>query len=106
VTAAGADSPCVASDLVYMECLVKPLATGNAALRGAYEAYLGTLTVVPITRAVCFRAAEIRAAHRFETPDALHLAAAVEAGCDAFVTADHRLGGFPDLPVALIAPSQ
>jgi len=87
-----------------MECLVKPFALGDTAMRGLYEAYLDTLDVVALTRPVCVRVAAIRAAHRLETPDALHLAAAIEAGCDAFVTGDRRLFGFPDIEVQLIAP--
>jgi predicted nucleic acid-binding protein len=42
------------------------------------------------------------AAHRYETADALHLAAAVEAGCETFVTADKRLAGFPGLTVVVL----
>jgi predicted nucleic acid-binding protein len=100
---AGGDSLYVVSDLVHMECLVKPLALGDTAMRALYEAYLDTLDVVALTRSVCVRAAGIRARHRFGTPDALHLAAAIEAGCDAFVTSDRRLSGFPEIEVALIA---
>jgi len=100
----GADAIHVVSDLVYMECLVKPLALGDAALRLAYETSLDALDVIALTRPVCVRAAAIRATHRFRTADALHLAAAIEAGCDAFVTGDQRLSGFLDISVALIAP--
>jgi predicted nucleic acid-binding protein len=101
-TLGGADSLYVVSDLVYMECLVKPLALGDAGLRAAYEAYLDALDVVALTRPVCVRAAAIRAKHRFETPDALHLAAAIEADCDAFATGDRHLCGFRDIEVALL----
>jgi len=73
-------------------------------LRRACEAYLDALGVVALTRPVCIRAAAIRARRRYETPDALHLAAAIEANCDAFVTGDRRLSGFPDIEVAVIAP--
>jgi predicted nucleic acid-binding protein len=31
--------------------------------------------------------------------DALHLAAAIESGCDAFLTNDDQLRNFPDLTV-------
>jgi len=98
----GVNAGCVISDLVYLECLVKPLAIGDSALLEAYEAYVSTVDVVALTRAVCRRAAAIRATHRYQTPDALHLAAAVEAGCDSFVTADARLAGFPGIPVVLL----
>jgi hypothetical protein len=32
----------------------------------------------------------------------LHLAAAIEAGCDRFLTNDNRLTTFPDLPVEVL----
>ncbi len=34
---------------------------------------------------------EVRVRHRVKTPDALHLAAAINAGCDQFWTNDDRL---------------
>ncbi len=37
-----------------------------------------------------------------KTIDALHLAAAVESGCGAFLTNDARLGGFRDLVVEIL----
>jgi uncharacterized protein len=47
-------------------------------------------------------AAEIRAKLSFRTPDALHLAVALEGGCTAFYTNDARLSRFPDLTVELV----
>jgi hypothetical protein len=46
---------------------------------------------VEFTGAVFRRAAEIRASGNFKTPGALHLAAAVEGGCTAFLTNDTHL---------------
>ncbi len=34
--------------------------------------------------------------------DALHLVAAVEDGCGLLLTNDHRLSGFPDIPVEVL----
>jgi predicted nucleic acid-binding protein len=36
-------------------------------------------------------ATDLRAQYRLKTPDALHLAAAITAGCDEFWTNEHRL---------------
>jgi uncharacterized protein len=96
----------VVSDLVRMECLVKPLRADDVALVAMYEAYFGSTDVdlVPLTRAVCSRAAAIRAKWRYRTADALHLAAAVEAGCGLFATADKRLSDFTDIPMVLVTP--
>ena len=94
----------VASDLVRMECLVKPLRDHDVSLVAMYETYFGStdVDVVGLTRAVCDRAATIRAEHGHKTPDPLHLAAAIEAGCDAFVTSDRHLATFPDIAVSLV----
>jgi len=58
--------------------------------------------VVPITTAVFDRAALIRATHNYKLADSLHLAAAVESGCDRFLTNDSRLSSFPDIPVEVL----
>jgi predicted nucleic acid-binding protein len=50
------------------------------------------------------RAAEIRAQYGFKTPDAIHLAAAVVSGGDAFLTNDHRLDRFADIAVETLQP--
>ena len=92
----------VLSDLTRMECCVLPLRTGNAALLSRYVAMFSVAEFVPITTAVFDRAAHIRATHGFKTPDAIHLAAAAESGCDAFLTNDARLAPFPDVAVEVV----
>jgi predicted nucleic acid-binding protein len=39
---------------------------------------------------------------RYSAQDALHLAAAVQAGCTSFLTNDLRLAGFPDIAVDVL----
>lgn len=92
------------SDLTRMECRVKPLTTGDAALLQSYEAAFGAAECVPMPRAVFDRAAELRAGFptKLKTPDALHLAAAIEAGCDLFLTNDAALLACTDIRVELI----
>jgi predicted nucleic acid-binding protein len=58
--------------------------------------------MVPITTAVFDRATRIRAAHKFRLGDSLHLAAAVESGCDRFLTNDSRLSACTDIPVEVL----
>lgn len=91
----------VVSDLVRLECRVGPLKAADAALLARYDGFfaLPSVKVVPLTAAVCDRAAAIRARHGFRTPDALNLAAAVESGCDVFLTHDARLGRFPEIKI-------
>jgi uncharacterized protein len=92
------------SDLIRMECQVAPLASGDLALLADYAKFFGRpeVRVLPITAAVCDRAATIRARYRFKPLDALHLAAAVEGACGRFVTNDARLQSFPDINVEVL----
>ena len=86
----------VISDLVRMECLVGPLRTADQPGPLAYSygedcvnrSFFSDCTVVPLHPEVMERAAELRAATRLQTADAIHLAAAVHWGCDALLTND------------------
>src|SRR5579883_257959 len=74
----------VSSELVRMEALVLPIRNSDAGRIVDFERFFATQVVemVPLTRAVFDRATNIRAAFpAFKTPDAIHLAAAVESGC-------------------------
>jgi predicted nucleic acid-binding protein len=92
------------SDLTRMECLVGPLRSGDAVLEAQFRAFfaLPEVRVVPISPAVCDRAARIRATTRFKPMDALQLAAAVEHGANRFLTNDTRLNTFPALTVEVL----
>ncbi len=92
------------SDLIRMECRVGPLSSGDQALLADYAKFFSRpeVRVLPITAAVCDRAAAIRAKYRFKPLDALHLAAAVDAGCGKFLTADTGLQNFPDIHVEVL----
>jgi predicted nucleic acid-binding protein len=78
------------SDLSRTECLAHPFSTGDAALVADYLAFFGGPQVqrLPLTAAVCERAAQIRAASAFKlkVPDCLHLAAAVAHRCGLFLS--------------------
>ncbi len=91
------------SDLTRMECLVGPLRSGDTVLQSDFQTFFGVTTVVPITAAVCDRAAEIRATTSFKPMDALQLAAAVEHGADVFLTNDARLNAFTGLSVEVLS---
>src|SRR5947199_3006978 len=84
---------CVSSELTRMECLVLPLRNGDSKLVADFDTFFSSRVVelTPFPPAVFRRAAEIRAQFNFRTPDALHLAAAVEAACDVFLTNDAGL---------------
>jgi uncharacterized protein len=100
---AAGDNPAI-SDLTWLECRVKPIRLGDAKALADMEAFLTASDVrrVPMPFAVYNRTCTIRAVHGHKLADALHLAAAVEAGCGVFLTNDLRLSGFPDITVEVL----
>lgn len=90
------------SALTLLETLVVPLREGDLVLAERYEAALTQsrgLQCLDIDRDVLRAAAQLRAATRMRTPDAIQLATCLAAGCSAFVTNDRRLRSLPSLRV-------
>lgn len=89
----------ITSELTYTEALVLPFRTGDAELALAYERLLDTLIEpIPLGRQELFMAARLRAnTAKLRTPDSLHLATAILADADVFVTGD---GGI-DVPAPM-----
>ena len=81
------------SQLSRLECRVKPLRDGDRLLLQRFEDFFTRqgVTVAHLSPAVVDRATELRARTGFRTPDALHLATAIEHGADVFLTGDNRL---------------
>jgi predicted nucleic acid-binding protein len=94
----------ISSHLTLMECLVLPLRQGRLGVKQDYDHFFATqLTeIIPFSEVIFREAAEIRAQHNFRTPDALHLAAAVQGACDAFLTNDARLTSFTKIRVEAV----
>lgn len=84
----------------------EPLRDGNSALLNEYDAIFAAeeFLLVDVTATVLDRATELRAQHGFKTPDAIHLASAIEAGADALLTGDAGLAKRPDVTVEVFAP--
>ncbi len=98
----GGRGPLVTSSLTLMEVLVVPYRLGNTALVQRYETLLSRsrgIRLIDLTRAHLRAAARLRAATGLRTPDALQLAAALGAGCTAFVTNDRRFPPVPGLSI-------
>lgn len=91
----------VASELSRLECRVKPVRKGDAALLQEFDDFFAgnVAEIVMLSRGVIDLATEVRAQFGFKTPDAIHLAAAVFAGCDVFLTNDHRLSRFTNIVI-------
>lgn len=92
------------SDLTRLECRVGPLISGNALLLNKFTTFFQSpdVKVLPLTANVCDRAADLRAKYRFKTPDAMHLAAAIEHGCDRFLTNDVKLKNCTEITVEIL----
>jgi predicted nucleic acid-binding protein len=95
----------IASYLVLAEVLVHPIKTGNAILTQQYENVLvksRDFQLIPIGEAVSKKAAELRAKYNLKTPDALHVASALVAGCDAFLTNDSGIKRVTEITVLIL----
>ena len=79
------------SPLVRLEALVKPTCDGNIALITDYEIFLADQQWLAVGDVEFDRALSLRASHRIKTPDALHLAIAMQHDCVEFWTNDERL---------------
>lgn len=93
------------ASITLTETLILPMRTENADLENQYRAFLwdaGKVTLIPIDVPVAVRAAELRARYNLKTPDALQIAAAVEAGCEAFLTNHDGLRRVTDLRVLVL----
>jgi hypothetical protein len=72
---------------------VKPLREANTIVLQRFDDFFTRrgLMVADLSAAIIDRATELRARSGFGTPDALHLATAVELAADVFLTGDDRL---------------
>lgn len=92
----------VTSVITLCEVLVHPLRRGNAYLQREYTDLLlnsANLQTLPVDADVAAQAAVLRAAYNLRTPDALHLATALNAGCEAFLTNDSTLRRITEISV-------
>ena len=88
------------SELVALETLIRPLRDGNVRLEMLFRSILAAaeMDLIPASLATWEDAARIRAETGLATPDALHAATALRAGCTLFITNDidfRRVDGLP-----------
>jgi predicted nucleic acid-binding protein len=94
------------SILSRLECRVIPLRTRNASLLADYDDFFSSaaLEVVDISRPIIELATELRAKYGFKSPDAIHLASAIDVGAQTFLTADVALRKCTEIAVEMISP--
>ena len=76
----------IGSVLLIPELLTKPMRDGAQTELEALTALLGRIDLRPIDEASAELATALGAAHRLRAADAVHLATAVAAGADRFIT--------------------
>lgn len=84
----------VTSELTCGEVLPHPVARGDRELVDGYHRLLKhrpMLQVRSVDRSIILRAVHIRAEFNTELPDAIHVATALDMGCEALLTEDERL---------------
>lgn len=92
-------------DAGITEVLTQPLRVGNLTLADEYRRRLvnsHNLILKAIGPVTAELAAELRARHRLRTPDALQVATALEAGCEAFLCNDRGLRRATELRVLVL----
>jgi predicted nucleic acid-binding protein len=84
----------VSSVISLTEVLNQPIKKGRSDLEQAYRDILISgerFSLLPVSQTIAESAARLRAYHNLRTPDALHIATAIDAACDAFLTNDNGL---------------
>ena len=95
----------ISSAISLTEVLTHPLRLGKTELEQEYRDILlnsDTFQLIPVTTLTAESAARLRAAYNLRTPDALHVASAIEAGCDIFLTNDLGLRRVKELHVLVL----
>jgi predicted nucleic acid-binding protein len=103
------------SELTRTECSVPVFGPASGQrLSDFFRFFHGpNLRTLDLTAATFVRAGAIRGGHtypvvppasskRYGLADALHLATAIESGCDVFLTNDNQLSNFPDITVQVL----
>jgi predicted nucleic acid-binding protein len=93
------------SVITLSETLNKPIEANDQMLINAYNSLFENtsgVTLVSVNKNIARRAAELRAKYGLKTPDALHVATALETGCQAFLTNDKGLKQVSEIQVLVL----
>jgi predicted nucleic acid-binding protein len=96
----------VVGPVTLAECLVMPFRTRRLDLQEQFIELLTNLEGIDstsISEQTGVLSGRLRASYNLQLPDALQIATAIEAGCDAFLTNDRMLSRVTDLRVVILA---
>ncbi len=95
----------VSSTIALSECLTKPIKENDHTLINQFNSLFENtylLTLIPVDAAIARQSATLRAKYGLKTPDALHIATALETGCHAFLTNDMGLKRVSEIRVLVL----
>ena len=78
----------VTCDVTYTEILPHPARRGDTQAIETMVEYLSAFEVIPLTKEITIHAGILRGETGMKSPDALHVAAAMQADCEILVTND------------------
>lgn len=93
------------SVITVTEVLTLPMRIGDTIVENEYRSILlhgRNFSVIAIDPPLAIAAADLRARYTLRTPDALQIAASVQAGCQAFITNDAGLKRVSDIPILIL----
>ena len=94
----------MSSPVLVIEVLVKPIRDGNTEIELQYRELFASNAVrlLDASYQVFEDAARLRAETGLKTPDALHAATAIRAGCTLFITNDTDFRRVQGLPIVVL----
>jgi predicted nucleic acid-binding protein len=95
----------VGSELLLLETLVKPVQAGDTKLEQIFRQLLlasAEIQLFPISLPILEQAIYLRSTLNLKSPDAIHAATALSAGCTLFLTNDKVFSRVPNLPVMIL----
>ncbi len=103
------ESSICTSELTLCEVLVPAFRADNTVLLALYRQFIeksGAFELIPTARETYVRASLMRAQLGLKTPDAIHMATAIESGCSAFLTNDESMKGPKDILILKMQNAQ
>src|SRR5262249_10369125 len=95
----------ISSVITLTEVLTRPFKLGDTRLAREYRDILlhsGEFRLLLVTSRIAESAADLRARYNLRTPDALHIAAGIDARCDAFLTNDTGIKRVTEIAVLVL----